>query len=349
MKLAWALVCRAFGIAARAKLSEFFAALQPSRVVMEACGSAHYWARVLGDLGHQVELLPAKQVRAFVRSNKDDAADARAIWLAAQQSDIRRAPIKSTGQQAVLSLHRARSHWVRVRTATVNMVRAVLYEFGVVLPGGKNAGLKTISARRAEIDEQLPELVRRQVQLQLDALKDVQRNIDQLDAELQEQRRVLDKADGCYQLPPVHKQDEGDARYFEEVFHALYRPHGEVGPASVELIDEDHDRLVALGRHLRQSTAKSLHALLVGLIVFEAFRDELLQACRGGLLDRLHGLGDVLPELGIADRPMARGVQGELRRRGKQCGTKPLALPSSARDELRAARPRPSPTVLPRS
>ena len=188
---------------ARAKLSEFFAALQPARVVMEACGSAHHWARVLGGLGHQAELLPAKQVRAFVRSNKDDAADARAIWLAAQQSDIRRAPIKSTGQQAVMSLHRARCHWVSVRTATVNMVRALLYEFGVVLPGGKKAGLKTIGAKRAEIDEQLPELVRRLVQLQLDALKDVQRNIDQLDAELQEQRRVLDKARILSEVPGI--------------------------------------------------------------------------------------------------------------------------------------------------
>src|SRR5450755_4559869 len=77
----------------RAKLSAFFAQLLPARVAMEACGSAHHWARVLGALGHEVELLPARQVRAFVRSNKDDAADARAIWLAAQQSDIRRAPI----------------------------------------------------------------------------------------------------------------------------------------------------------------------------------------------------------------------------------------------------------------
>lgn len=76
---------------ARAKLTEHFAQLQPVRVVMEACGSAHHWARVLGGLGHEVELLPARQVRPFVRSNKDDAADARAIWLAAQHSDIRRA------------------------------------------------------------------------------------------------------------------------------------------------------------------------------------------------------------------------------------------------------------------
>src|SRR2546425_12324903 len=97
---------------ARSKLSDHFARLQPVRVVMEACGGAHHWARTLMALGHQVELLPAGQVRAFVRSNKDDAADARAIWLAAQQSDIRRVPLKSCDQQAMLSLHRVRKHWV---------------------------------------------------------------------------------------------------------------------------------------------------------------------------------------------------------------------------------------------
>jgi transposase len=133
----------------RAKLSAYFAQLQPVRVVMEVCGSAHHWARVLGALGH--ELLPARQVRAFVRSNKDDAADARTIWLAAQQSDIRRAPIKTVSQQAVLALHRTRQHWVSVRTATVNALRGTLYEFGVTLSGGRQAGLKALgrNARRS--------------------------------------------------------------------------------------------------------------------------------------------------------------------------------------------------------
>ncbi len=188
---------------ARARLGEFFAQRQPARVAMEACGSAHHWARVLGALGHQVELLPARQVRAFVRSNKDDAADARAIWLAAQQSDIRRAPIKSVEQQAVMSLHRARSHWVSVRTATINMLRSLLYEFGVVLPGGKKAGLKTMSARRAEIDDQLPQLMRELVDLQLEALKGIERSIDQLEAGIAEQHRQIGTARTLREVPGI--------------------------------------------------------------------------------------------------------------------------------------------------
>ncbi|MGJ7538266.1 MULTISPECIES: IS110 family transposase [unclassified Variovorax] len=187
----------------RARLGEFFAQRQPARVAMEACGSAHHWARVLGGLGYQVELLPARQVRAFVRSNKDDAADARAIWLAAQQSDIRRAPIKTVEQQAVMSLHRARSHWVGVRTATLNMLRGLLYEFGVVLPGGKKAGLKTMGVKRAEIDEQLPPLTRRLIDLQLETLKEVERSIDQLEAELAEQQRRIDRARTLREVPGI--------------------------------------------------------------------------------------------------------------------------------------------------
>ena len=171
---------------ARAKLAEYFAQLQPVRVVMEACGSAHHWARVLGKLGHQVELLPATQVRPFVRSNKDDAADARGIWLAAQQSDIRRVPLKSTEQQAVLALHRTRSHWVSVRTATVNALRGLLYEFGVVLRGGRKAGLKALAEQRAQIDEQVPQIMRGLVDGQLQTLSQVQKQL----AKAGELRRV---------------------------------------------------------------------------------------------------------------------------------------------------------------
>jgi transposase len=188
---------------ARGKLGEFFAQLRPARVAMEACGGAHYWARVLGALGHRVELLPARQVRAFVRSNKDDAADARAIWLAAQHSDIRRAPIKSVDQQAVMSLHRARSHWVSVRTATINMLRSLLYEFGVLLPGGKKAGLKATRARRAEIDDKLPQPMRRLVDLQLEALTDVQRSIDRIEVEIAEQQRQCDQARTLREVPGI--------------------------------------------------------------------------------------------------------------------------------------------------
>jgi transposase len=175
----------------RAKFSDFFARLQPARVVMEACGGAHHWARSLAALGHQVELLPAHRVRGFVAGNKDDAADARGIWLAAQHVDIRRVPVKSAQQQAVLSLHRMRQHWVSVRTASINAMRSLLAEFGVVLPRGKRAGLNYLGEHRAEIDAQLPAMMVRLLTDQLLALQDIQRHVQTMEAEIE----VVQKAD----------------------------------------------------------------------------------------------------------------------------------------------------------
>lgn len=187
----------------RSKLAEHFAALCPVRIVMEACGSAHHWARLLGGLGHQVDLLPARHVKAFVRSNKDDAADARAIWLAAQHGDIRRVPIKSCEQQAVLSLHRMRTHWVSVRTATVNALRGLLYEFGVVLRGGRQAGLKALAAQRADIDAQLPAVMQRLLDGQLQMIGQLQARIDALEHELAALKPQLPKAAELQAVPGI--------------------------------------------------------------------------------------------------------------------------------------------------
>ncbi len=170
---------------ARAKLTAYFAELQPVRIVMEACGSAHHWARVFTGLGHQVELLPAAQVRPFVRSNKDDAADARAIWLAAQHSDIRRVPQKSVEQQGVLALHRTRSHWISVRTATVNSLRGLLYEFG------------------AAIDEQIPATMRALVDGQLQTLAQIGERIDALERQIAALQQQLTGARELDQVPGI--------------------------------------------------------------------------------------------------------------------------------------------------
>ena len=187
----------------RAKLSEFFAARQPGRIAMEACGGAHHWGRTLAALGHQVELLPARQVRAFVRGNKDDAADARAIWLAAQQSDIRRVALKSVQQQAVQAAHRLRSHWVCVRTATINALRGLLYELGVVLPQGKDAGLKALALQRASIDAQLPALMARLLDSQLQALREIEQHVAAIERELAVVQRELPTAAQLRAVPGI--------------------------------------------------------------------------------------------------------------------------------------------------
>ncbi|MFM0633046.1 transposase, partial [Paraburkholderia xenovorans] len=92
----------------RAQLIPFFANRPVARVVMEACGSAHHWARQLARLGHDVRLIAAQFVRPFVKSNKNDAADAAAIWEAAQRPGMRFVAVKTEDQQAMLALHRMR-------------------------------------------------------------------------------------------------------------------------------------------------------------------------------------------------------------------------------------------------
>lgn len=170
----------------RAKVSEFFAQRRASRIAIEACGGAHHWGRTLSKLGHQVELLAPRQVRAFVCGNKDDATDARGIWLAAQHQDIRRIAIKTEQQQANLALHRMRSHWVSMRTATVNALRGLLYEFGVVLPKGRRLGLTLLAEQRAQIEQHLPATVCRLLQDQLQALQEIEQHVQAMQAQLQE-------------------------------------------------------------------------------------------------------------------------------------------------------------------
>ena len=118
----------------RAQVAEFFAKREPSVVAMEACGSAHYWARKFEAMGHEVKLIAAQFVRPFVKSNKTDAADAQAIWEAGQRLGMKFVAVKSEAQQSVLMLHRMREQLVKMRTMQVNQLRGLLYEFGPELP-----------------------------------------------------------------------------------------------------------------------------------------------------------------------------------------------------------------------
>src|SRR3546814_17289066 len=107
---------------------------------MEACGSAHYWARVLSGFGHEVRLSAPRYVRPFVKRQKNDAADAEAIVVAAQRPEMRFVAPKSEAQQSAAILYRSRPRLVRQRTETVNALRAALYELGTVLPTGIQQG-----------------------------------------------------------------------------------------------------------------------------------------------------------------------------------------------------------------
>lgn len=187
----------------RAQLMAFFAVRSPGRIVMEACGSGHHWARSLAGLGHEVRLIHAQHVRAFVRGNKNDAADAKAIWTAAHQPELRWVPPKSVEQQMVLTLHRSRQHWVSVRTQTINSLRGLLYEFGVTLPGGRQAGIKAIRANRAEIDAKVEPLMREMIDGQLAMLGLIDQRIEAIEAQLQGLEQQLQSAQRVRDIPGV--------------------------------------------------------------------------------------------------------------------------------------------------
>ena len=140
----------------RSQVLEFFKALPPCLVGMEACATAHYWARELTKLGHQVRLMPAKDVKAYVKRNKNDAADAEAICEAVRRPTMRFVQVKSAEQQSQLMLHRTRDLLMRQRTQVINALRAHMAELGMMAAQG-NAGLRELLAIIAgAADERLP-------------------------------------------------------------------------------------------------------------------------------------------------------------------------------------------------
>jgi transposase len=121
---------------ARSEVLPFIAQLSPLRIGMEACGSAHYWARCFHEHGHEVRLIAPQFIKAYVKSPKNDARDAEAICEAMSRPTMRFVPIKQPEQQDLQALHRVRERLMKARTALVNELRGLLHEYGIVLPQG---------------------------------------------------------------------------------------------------------------------------------------------------------------------------------------------------------------------
>jgi transposase len=140
----------------RGQVLKFFAALPPCLVGMEACASAHYWARELTKLGHEVRLMPAKDVKAYVKRNKHDAADAEAICEAVRRPTMRFVAVKSAEQQGQLMQHRTRDLLMRQRTQTINALRAHMAELGIVAAQGRDGLKQLLTIIADEKDARLP-------------------------------------------------------------------------------------------------------------------------------------------------------------------------------------------------
>jgi transposase len=160
----------------RAGFLEYFANRAPCLIGMEACGGAQHWARELTKLGHQVKLMPARLVKAFNIGNKNDAADARAIWLAVQQP-CKAVAVKTEGQQAVLAMHRMRQQLVKVRTMQVNALRGLLTEYGEVMGKSRVALDKGIPVALEKLAERLPAML-------IDSLREQWNGLAKLDEQI---------------------------------------------------------------------------------------------------------------------------------------------------------------------
>ena len=187
----------------RGQVLKFFATVSPCLVGMEACGSAHHWARELRAQGHDVRLIPPQYVRPFLKTNKHDAADAEAIAEALVRPTMRFAPIKSADQQAVLMLHRSRELLVKQRTMFINAIRGHCSELGMIASQGASRVNDLIEMIEDPEDTRLPAIARDALGILIAQLQVVKEAIRTLERKLQVWHRSQDASRRLTTIPGV--------------------------------------------------------------------------------------------------------------------------------------------------
>jgi transposase len=166
-------------------LLSFFLAYPGATVVMEACGSAHYWGRELQKRGHRVVLLPPHQVRPYVRGNKTDRTDAKGILEAYRNAALRPVPVKSVAQQSLTALHRFRAGWMKERTARLNALRGLLRELGIFIPMGAREVIPAVWAQIEDADSEIPAALRSVFAEACQEIRDIEARIKKVDHQLE--------------------------------------------------------------------------------------------------------------------------------------------------------------------
>jgi len=187
----------------RAQVMKFFAALPPCLVGLEACATAHYWARELTRLGHQVRLIPAKDVKAYVKRNKNDAADAEAICEAVRRPTMRFVGVKSAEQQGRLMQHRTRDLLVRQRTQVINALRAHMAELGIVAAQGREGLNKLLEIIADKADERLPIDARASLIVLAAQLQALQTMIGSIERRIMAQHRANEASTRVATIPGI--------------------------------------------------------------------------------------------------------------------------------------------------
>lgn len=184
----------------RAQVLVFFARLQPCLIGVEACAGAHFWARELAKLGHEVRLMPPSYVKAYVKRGKTDAADAEAICEAVTRPSMRFVPVKTEDQQAVLLMHRTRDFLVRQLTQTGNAIRAHLGEFGLVVAKGVH-NMERLFAAAGVAD--LPDVARNPIRLLVEQFRDTHEKIEDVTAEIKAAQKDDETARRLETIPGI--------------------------------------------------------------------------------------------------------------------------------------------------
>lgn len=206
----------------RSEMAKFFANLKPCLIGMEACGGAHHWARKLEEFGHTVKLMAPQFVKPYVKTNKNNAADAEAISEAVNRPNMRFLPIKNVEQQAILSVHRARQGFVKARTAHGNQIRGLLLEFGIVIPKGITAVAKRIPEILEDAENGLPGTMRKLLERLTDSLKEMDRQARELEVQIKywhQENEASQRLEAVPGIGPITASaivaSVGDAREFK--------------------------------------------------------------------------------------------------------------------------------------
>ncbi|KGA66363.1 transposase family protein [Yersinia enterocolitica] len=187
----------------RDKFLPFLMQLEPCLIGMEACASSHHFARVLRQYGHEVKLIPPQYVKPYVKTNKTDAADAEAICEAVARPNMRFVQIKTAEQQAILVLHTERNILIRERTACANSMRAILAEFGIIMPRTLSQLYKKIPEILEEYDNELSPFVRCSVARQLEHLQGVEDQVTLIEQELSRWAKTQPACQRVMKVPGV--------------------------------------------------------------------------------------------------------------------------------------------------
>ncbi len=187
----------------RARLLRFMAKQQRATILMEACGSAHYWGRRFRELGHEVVLLPPAYVRPYVLRNKTDRSDVKGLLEAHRNSAIRPVPIKNESQQQLTALHRVRTAWMRTRTARINTMRGILREFGLTIPVGACQAVERVRGWIEDAEVEIPNGIRSVLEEICLEVRELEGRIDRIERKLKALSRQSVAIEQLQSIPGV--------------------------------------------------------------------------------------------------------------------------------------------------